>query len=206
MDDWGVDVVVAGSQKGFGVPPGIAFVSMSDRAWAYQSGRPRFYFDLGKERKGQLEGKTAWTPAISVIQSLHAALTEINNWSIDAVVKHHGRLAEAARLGVFACNLCIFPKSNPSDALTAIALPKDLDGVKLQKILKQTYGAIFAGGQDELKGRILRLSHLGFTTDFDLLRAIASLEFALRDIGHKFEVGSGVAATLKALAASIEAK
>lgn len=196
MDAWGIDAVVAGSQKGFGLPPGLAFVSLSERAWNNLSSRPRFYFDLGKERKGQEEGRSAWTPAASLVFGLHAALASMHKVGIDQMVAHHATLAEATRSAVKAMGLELFAASAPSNALTSITVPRGIDGSRLLKRIRQRFGMYFAGGQDELKGKIIRLSHLGFVSRFDILDGIAALEFALHEEGFGHDVGSGVKAAM----------
>lgn len=200
MDELGIDAVTAGSQKGFGVPPGLSFVAMSERAWGRLSARPKYYFDLNKEKMGQSSGRTAWTPAISLIQSLHVSLQEISKIGVDNFVNHHARLARACRAAVKALGLELFVEDRAaSDALTAIRVPQGLDGVQILTMAKTKYGAIISGGQDGLKGKIIRFSHLGFVSPFMLIEGLAALEFALADCGHRFELGTGVSAAMKSL-------
>lgn len=200
MDTHGLDAVAAGSQKGFGVAPGLAFVALSNRGWKSLSTRSKFYFDLEKERKGQEQGRTAWTPAVSLIQSLHASLSCITKIGVPDFIRHHERLAVACRAAVAALGLELFVETRAaSNALTAIKVPQNLDGSKILATAKQRYGAIISGGQDELKGRIIRFSHLGFVSPFMLIDGLAALEFALADEGHKFELGAGVTAAMKSL-------
>lgn len=196
MDAWGIDAVVAGSQKGFGIPAGLAFVAMSERAWEQKTSRPRFYFDLDKERKGQAEGRTAWTPASTLIYSLKAALEQMHQIGIERVVEHHGQLADAARAAMRAMGLSLFPK-HPSNALTTPALPVEIDGSKLVKRLRSRFGAFLAGGQDQLKGKIVRIAHLGFVSRFDLLDALAAFEFGLAEEGYRHDLGAGVKAAMQ---------
>ncbi len=192
MDKWGIDAVCAGSQKGFGMPPGLAFVALSDRAWANLSHRPRFYFDLAKERKGQKEGRSAWTPALSLIFSLNEALNTIHKVGIEAMLAQHQLLAEATREAVKVLGLKLFAETAPSNALTSITVPEHLNGSRLVKRLRQRFGMFFAGGQDELKGKIIRFAHLGFVSRFDVLDGLAALEFILHEEGYSFELGAGV--------------
>ncbi len=200
MDDWQIDAVTAGSQKGFGLPPGLAFIALSERAWANLSKRPKFYFDLAKERKGQAEGRSAWTPASSLVHALKAALEKMNEVGYDRVAAHHTHLADAARAATKAMGLNLFAGSAPSNALTAITVPKGIDGQKLVKRLRQRFGMFFAGGQDELKGKIVRFAHLGFVNRFDLIDGVAALEFALAEEGYDLDLGRGVQAAMKVLA------
>ncbi len=201
MDDWGIDAVVAGSQKGFGLPPGLAFIAMSERAWTGISQRPKFYFDMNKERKGQAEGRSAWTPASSLVHALKAALEIMNGHGYEKVAAHHALLAEAARAATKAMGLELFAKT-PSNALTSITVPPGVDGGKLVKRLRQRFGMFFAGGQDELKGKIVRFAHLGFVNRFDLIDGVAALEFALAEEGFALDLGKGVQAAMKVLAKS----
>ena len=197
MDEWGIDAVVAGSQKGFGLPPGLAFIALSEHAWGNLSTRPRFYFDLAKERKGQEEGRSAWTPATTLIFGLQKALETMNGVGIDKVVAHHTAMANATRAAVKAIHLELFAGTAPSNALTSITVPKGIDGTRLLKRLRQRFGMFFAGGQDELKGKIIRFSHLGFITRFDVIDGIAALEFALREEGYAHDLGTGVKAAME---------
>lgn len=205
MDDWQIDAVVAGSQKGFGLPPGLAFAALSARAWTKLSKRPRFYFDLERERKGQAEGRSAWTPAHTLIMALHSTLETLDGIGIDHLVAHHAWLAQACRAAVGAMGLELFAKAAPSDALTALTVPAGVDGGKLGKRLRQRFGMFFAGGQDQLKGKIVRFAHLGFVNRFDLIDGVAALEFALQEEGWgggPEGLGAGVKAAMAELARS----
>ncbi len=203
MNADGFDCVVSASQKGFGLSPGLAFIALSDRAWSRLSPRPRFYFDLAKEFKGQSKGRSAWTPAIGLIQSLAVVLEKIHGIGLEAMIRNHELLAGAVRASLPAMGLELFAKSHPSNALTSILVPKGLDGTKLQELLRDRYGVIIPGGQDELKGKILRLSNLGFVSRFDLVHALSAIEFGLRDLGYGpcsgVGLGSGVKAFMQAL-------
>lgn len=200
MDDWQIDCVVAGSQKGFGLPPGLAFVAMSDKAWKSLSTRPRFYFDLAKERKGQAEGRSAYTPAATLVFMLKAALDEMHKLGVEKVFEHHATMARAARAAAGALGLELFPSTAPSNALTVFTVPNGVDGQRLVKRIRQRFGMFFAGGQDELKGKIVRFAHLGFVSRFDLIDGLAALEFALAEEGYPIDLGAGVKAAMQALA------
>ncbi len=203
MDLLGIDAAVSGSQKGFGVAPGLSFVALSPRAWSLKSQRAKFYFDLERERKGQESGRTAWTPGISLIQSLHASLKEITAIGVSEIFRHHARLAKACQAAAQAMGLEFFVAADArSHALTTLKVPAGVDGVKLLATAKTKYGAIISGGQDELKGRIIRFSHLGFVSPFMLIDGLACLEFALVDEGYRFTLGSGVSAAMQSLRAS----
>ena len=200
MDKWGIDAALSGSQKGFGVAPGLTFVAMSSRAWGMRSQRSRFYFDLERERKGQETGRTAWTPGVSLMLSLQAALREVDRIGVAQFVKHHERLGAASRAAFAALSMKLFVEENAvSNALTAVRVPDGLDGAKLLADAKARYGAIISGGQDELKGKIIRFSHLGFVSPFMLIDGLAATEFALADAGWKFTMGSGVSAAMRSL-------
>lgn len=200
MDEWGIDCVVAGSQKGFGLPPGLAFISLSDRAWNNLSNRPRFYFDLKKEREGQAGGRSAWTPAASLIFGLHAALKTMHDAGLDNLYRHHERMAKASRAFAAALGLQLLCKDAPSKSLTTMCVPEGIDGSKLIKNLRGKYQAFFAGGQDQLKGKVVRYAHLGFVSIFDVIDGLMALEFMLKDMGYKSDFGSGVKAAMNALA------
>jgi aspartate aminotransferase-like enzyme len=199
MDEWQIDAVVAGSQKGFGLPPGLSFVALSDRAWGQLSSRPRFYFDLLRERKGQADGRSAWTPASTLVLSLDVALHKMLEAGLDHVLEHHAALATATQAAVKALDLELFAATAPSRSLTSITVPQDLDGQRLIKRIRQRFAMYVAGGQDELKGKIIRFAHLGFVSRFDILDGIAALEFALREEGHRFDCGVGVKAAMQSL-------
>ncbi len=202
MDEWRIDCMVSGSQKGFGIPPGLAFIHLSDSAWQKLSQRSRFYFDLEREKKGQEKGNSAWTPATTLIASLHVALTDMNNIGINQVAEHHKRLADAVRRSLQKINLQLFAEKDQSNAVTSMRVPEGVDGLSLLKRLRNDYGAIFAGGQDHLKGKIVRFSTLGFVDQFEIVAGMAALEMALFEEGHKFDLGDGVKHLVQQLARS----
>lgn len=200
MTGMGIDCLISGSQKGFGVAPGLSFIALSDRAWRGLSTRPKFYFDLAKERKSQESGRSAYTPAISIVLGLYASLTEISKQGITAFINHHARLGAATRAAVKSWGMDLFVEEvAQSNVLTAVKVPPSLDGVQILATAKARYGAIISGGQDDLKGKIIRFSHLGFVSPFQLIEGLAALEFALADLGWSFSLGSGVASAMKVL-------
>ncbi len=199
MQELGIDCLLTGSQKGFGIPPGLAFIALSRKAWASTSDRPRFYFDLKREREGQAKGETAWTPAITLVESLLPSLRQLNLWGPLACAQHHQRMALASHRAAEAMHLKIFAKSHPSHALTALEIPAAIDGSKLVKVCRERFGTIFAGGQDHLKGKIIRLAHLGLVDELDLISGIAALEMGLKLLGSKHSSGAGVGAAMDAL-------
>ncbi|MFH1007551.1 MAG: alanine--glyoxylate aminotransferase family protein [Candidatus Latescibacterota bacterium] len=199
-DAWGVDVVVTGSQKGLMLPPGLAFIALNERAWAAvkRSDLPKYYLDLTKAKKSLSKNQNPYTPAVSIIVGLKAALDMISEEGIENVWARHARNAEATRAAVRAMGLGIFAK-NPSNVLTIVQLPDQIDGKQLVKVL-DGYGLTVAGGQEQLSGRVIRISHLGYTDDFDSLSVIAGLERALRDMGWDLEPGVGLSAAQAVLA------
>ncbi|MGZ3708487.1 MAG: pyridoxal-phosphate-dependent aminotransferase family protein [Bdellovibrionota bacterium] len=203
MDEWGIDVLITGSQKAMMLPPGLAMIALSDRAWAMteSSDLPKFYFDLGKERKAHLKNQTAWTPAISLIQGLRESLRLIREEGLHNVFKRHELLAKATRNGIQALGLEMLAKKSPSTAVTAVRLPASIkDGKALPKLMRDKWGVTIVGGQDELEGKIIRLSHFGYCDKFDITTAISALELSLNELGHKVEFGKGVGAVLRTFA------
>ncbi len=199
-DAWNIDVLVGGSQKALMLPPGLAFASVSDKAWEFNkvSRLPKFYFDWAKERKNLEKNQTNFTPAISLITALRESLRLIREEGLEHVYRRIEILASATRAGAAALGLKTFAKS-PSPAVTAIVAPDGIDGQAIYKTLWKKYGVTGAGGQDQLKGKVFRIATLGYADRYDVITAIAALEFALRDLGYKFEMGKGVAAATDAL-------
>ena len=195
MDAWNLDVVVTGSQKGLMIPPGLAFIALNDRAWQLveRSRSPRYYFDLLRARKSFKENDTPWTPAISLFIGLDAALEMIRRETVEAIWRRHARLAAAVRAGIQALGLKLLSKS-PSNALTAVWNPEGCDVKLFNTALKSTYGITVAGGQGPLKGKIFRISHLGYYDELDVIGVVSAVELALRDAGYQFEAASGVSA------------
>jgi aspartate aminotransferase-like enzyme len=195
FDEWGIDAMVTGSQKGLMIPPGLAFCALSQKAWqaAETSTTPKFYFDLREARRTLAVGDTPWTPAVTLIIGLDEALRMIREEGIEAIWARHARLARAVRAGCVALGMRIFGHP-PSNALTAVWLPDGVQGTKFTDTLKYKYGVTTAGGQGSFKGRIFRLSHLGYYDEADITSLFTCIELALRDCGYPFEPGAGVAA------------
>jgi aspartate aminotransferase-like enzyme len=194
---WGVDVVVVGSQKALALPPGLAFVSASKRAWERieATKAPRFYFDLRKERKSQANGETAFTPAISLVVALKAALDFVESiGGVSAMVENAGTLAAMTRAYAKALDLPLVSPKAHGDALTALYPPAGIDSGAIVKGLKAEFASTVAGGQGLLKGKIFRVAHLGYYDTTDILGLLSTLEILLTRLGHKFEAGKGVAA------------
>lgn len=205
MDDWGVDVLVTGSQKALMLPPGLALIALSRRAWqcAEKTAQPRFYFDLVRERTNQAKNTTAYTPAISLVIGLREALAMIEEEGLANVFARHARLARATRAAVEALGMRLLAPDNPSPAVTGVYVPDAIDGSKLFAYLRDKMRVVFAGGQDHLKGRIVRIAHLGYMDAFDTISAIAAFEMALRHFGHAVELGRGVGAVEAELLAAL---
>jgi aspartate aminotransferase-like enzyme len=199
MDAWNIDVLITGSQKALMIPPGLAMIALSDRAWkaTETSKLPRFYFDLARERKNLAKNQTAWTPAISLIQGLQEALRMIQEEGLQNVFKRHDLLARATRNAVAALGLELLSNA-PSNAVTAVKIPALIkDGKAVNKIMRDKYGVTIVGGQDELEGKIIRLSHIGFCDKFDIVTGISALELVLNELGYPVQFGKGVGAVLK---------
>lgn len=196
VDNWGVDVCVAGSQKALMLPPGLAFASVSEKAWQFieASKLPKFYFDFKKTRK-ELEkgGDTPYTPAISLIFALDASLKLLAEEGIEGVLNRHEILAQATRAGIQAIGLELLSKY-PANAVTAVKIPPGIDGAKVTDTLYSKYGVKVAGGQAHLKGKIFRIAHLGYMGVFDVITAISATELTLKDLGYPVEFGKGVKA------------
>jgi serine---pyruvate transaminase len=196
QDDWGIDVVVAGSQKALMCPPGLGFASVSERALEYAASNPsgRYYFDWGKNAKAQAKGNSAFTPAVPLFLGLDIALDMIREEGIDEVLARHALLARATRAGAQAIGLDIFGDADErSTVVTAVELPDTIDGAKLPGGLRKL-GITANGGQEQLKGRILRIAHCGYFGAFDILTSLSGLEMALSPLGYDVEHGAGVGA------------
>jgi aspartate aminotransferase-like enzyme len=200
QDDWGIDVLVSGSQKALMLPPGLAFAGVSDKAWEFNmtSTLPKFYFNWAKEFANLEKNQTNFTPAISLIMGLRESLKMMKEEGRENVFRRIDILARATREGAMALGLKVFAKS-PSPAVTAIVAPEGIDGQAIYKTLWKKYGVTGAGGQDQLKGKIFRIATLGYADKYDVITAISALEFTLRDLGYKFQMGTGVAKALEVL-------
>src|SRR5215472_572023 len=195
-DEWGLDVVVGGSQKATMIPPGLAFASISEKAWKVmaQAKLPRYYFDFAKERKNLAQGESSFTPATTLVVALHTTLNYIHELGRENLVANAELLAEAARAAAQALGLKLFAVSNPASAVTAIYAPEGMDSGLIVKEIRNRFGAIITNGQGTMKGQIFRLAHLGYYDFLDLISVITALEIALVKLGHKIELGAGVRA------------
>jgi aspartate aminotransferase-like enzyme len=187
-DAWGLDVVVTGSQKGWMVPPGLAFVSVSQRAWeAYREAKmPRFYLDLGRHKEALERGQTPWTPALSVLFGLDVALEMMEAEGLENIFARHARIGEMTRQGVKALGLRLLADERyASNTVTAVVVPDGVDERVLRRLLEDEYGVVLAGGQGKLSGKIFRIGHLGWVTEEDIRDTLDSLAQALPRVGYQ---------------------
>jgi serine---pyruvate transaminase len=201
-DAWSIDICCTGSQKALMMPPGLAFVSVSEKAWQAidRNNSPRtFYFDLKKARDKIKDPDTPFTPAHTMLRAMRVSLKKLLAQGIEQVWAEHARNAAAARAGLTALGLDVFP-SPPNNALTAVKMPAGIDSSELLKRLEKQYGLKLANGQDQLKGKIIRLAHMGYIDKFDVLAAISGVELVLGEMGHAIEPGRGVAAAQRVFA------
>lgn len=201
MDDWKIDVLVTGSQKSFMIPPGLAYLAFSPKAWKLveTSKLPKFYFDIKKYRKNLEKQTTPWTPAVSLIIQQKKALDIIKNMGLDNLLRHHQILGEATRAAVKAIGLELLAKK-PGNILTAVKTPGGVDGNKLVKTMQSKYMAYISNAQEPHKGEFFRIAHLGYMGGFDIITALSALEMTLLDLGYdKFQAGASVAAAQKVL-------
>lgn len=206
MDEWGIDVLLTGSQKALMLPPGLGFIALNDRAWqrVEKARLPRFYFDLRLERKSQQKGTTAFTPAVSLIFGLKASLKIMQEEGLDRVYARHERMARATRAAATALGLPLLAPEHPSPAATGIFMPQGVDADKLLDFFRDRMAITFAEGQDQLKGKIIRIAHVGHMGAFDVLVAISALEMGLSKFGVPIKFGRGVAAAQEVLMESLD--
>lgn len=207
-DEWGLDVVVAGSQKALMTPPGLAFASVSERAWelAGVARAPRYALDWSRARAAQEKGDTPYTPAVSLIFGLRAALALIAERGLETGFAHNRRLARGAREGVKALGLELFSPDDDSSAMvTAFRMPDGVDGQQVYARLRDRFGIVLAGGQGKLRGRIVRIGHMGYMNEFDIITALSGLELALGEFGYRPPAtGAGAAGALTVFAETVD--
>lgn len=205
IDEWGLDVVASGSQKGFMVPPGMGFVAVSAKAWeAYKTATlPRYYLDLGKYRQAAAKNSSPFTPPVNLMYGLQASLRMMKAEGLESIFARHQRHKNATRAAIKALGMPLFaPDEAASPAITAVA-PVSVAAEQVRAVMKKRFDIILAGGQDHLKGKIFRMGHLGFVSDRDILTAIAALETALVELNCAVTPGAGVAAASQVFAQSI---
>lgn len=203
MDEWGIDVLVSGSQKGFMIPPGLSFLAANERAWEVQKQckRPDFYFNWETNRKSVIANSTAFTPAVNLIVALKTALDMIKEEGLDNIIIRHEKIAKGLREAIRAIGLKLFVEDDSiaSTSITAVLPPDNITVPDIRKTLKEDYDIVVANGQNKLKDKIFRIGTLGFVSQRDAITAVGSLEAALHKLGHKFELGQGVAALIRYL-------
>lgn len=195
-DKWGVDCLLTGSQKGVMLPPGLGFISLSQKAWSVceKAGSPRYYMDLRAYKKALEKKDTPFTPAISLFFQLNEALKIVKQETLEGLWKRHAWLGDATRSAMKGLNLELFAE-RPGNVLTAVKVPQGVDGEKLVSQMRDDLGVSIAGGQgNEMKGKIFRIAHLGYMDRFDITTGISCLEIALKRQGFGVKLGSGVAA------------
>lgn len=203
-DNWGIDVVIGSSQKALMAPPGLAFVSVSDKAWeAHKNSKlPKFYWDYSAYRKyyEQPAPDSPYTPAVALILAQNESLSLIKEEGLKNVFARHKKLAFATQAGVEALGLELLPdKAVSSYIITAIKAPEGIDIENVRKVMNNKYDIMVTGGQQHLKGKILRIGHCGYVDKFDLIKAFTALEYSLKECGYMFELGKGVSAVEKML-------
>ena len=205
VDEWGLDVVASGSQKGYMIPPGLGFVSVSPKAWeAYKTATlPKFYLDLGKYSKSAAKNSTPFTPPVNLTYGLQTALRMMKAEGLENIFARHQRLTQATRAAVKALGLQLFAPDEFASTATTAVMPPEGTAEKIRSILNKEFDISIAGGQDDYKGKIFRIGHLGFVSERDVLTAISALEAALVAIGYEsFSPGAGVTAAAKIIADS----
>ena len=214
VDGWGIDILIGGSQKAVMIPPGLAYLSVSEKAWAAmdKSKNPRYYFDLRKERKNAVKGESAYTPAVALVAGLGAALDYIAGQAGGDLEK--GRIAlvdnaitnaAATRAGLVALGFTLFAPTSPAAAATAVAVPEGMDSGAVVKALKSKFALVTANGQGEMQGKIFRVAHLGFFDYLDTVALLGAMEHIAKDtLGLKVEYGQAVAAAQKVYAEALK--
>ncbi len=201
MDEWKLDIVVAGSQKAMMLPPGLAFAALSDKAWEFvgKSTLPKYYFDFKKELKNLTQNQSAYTPAVSLVMGLAESLRKIKGEGLENIFARHAKLAKATREAMLALGLRLYAPQAYSNALTAAVAPAGVDGQKVVKILRDKHNLTIAGGQDQAKGKIFRIAHMGYVDKSDIIMAVAAVEMTLKELGYAVEMGKGVRAAMEVL-------
>lgn len=201
-DEWGVDVVITGSQKALMLPPGLGFASVSERAWKVIEGNNKqhsYYLNFNQARKAAKKNDTPWTPAHLMVRGLRVTLDILLNEGMENVWKRVAAMAAATRAAAQAIGVPVFSKS-PSDSVTALVVPPGVEEKKLRKDLRERFGVHLAGGQDQIEGKVVRLSHMGFIDAVDTVGVLGAIEQSLHKLGHSFELGRGLAAAQRVFA------
>ncbi|WP_019412914.1 alanine--glyoxylate aminotransferase family protein [Paenisporosarcina sp. TG20] len=199
MDEWGVDVMVTGSQKAFMLPAGLTFVAASERAWKVieQNDQPRFYLDLKKYRDNLIKDTTPFTPALSLLFGLEQVLNLIDEEGLEEVYKRHTLMMEMTRAAFHALEIPLLTSDADSSPTVTAVKPDDFDAEEFRKVLKKEFGLSIAGGQQHLTGKIVRIGHMGYCSPADVLQIISMVEIGLQMIGKEIVLGKGTAAAQK---------
>ncbi len=208
IDGWGLDVLIGGSQKAFMIPPGLAFLSVSPKAWAFTEtcDLPHYYFDLKKELKSAQNGESTWTPAVSLIIALADALAYIKELGMGQLIENARMLATATRAAVGALGLELFAPHSPASSVTAVKAPPGMNSGQIVKAFRNDFGMIIANGQGSMKGQIFRIAHLGYFDFAELFSLIGALELILHSNGYPVKFGTGIAAVQTVYAEAALAK
>jgi aspartate aminotransferase-like enzyme len=206
VDGWGLDIVIGGSQKALMIPPGLAFSSVSQRAWQrMETARtPHYYFDFRREREAAKQGEAAFTPATALVLALSEALRYIRELGRERLIANAHLLAEATRAGVTAMGLMLFAPDAPCDALTAVCAPEGLDSGAIIRQVRSRFGLALANGQGNMKGRLFRIAHLGYFDFAETLGLLGALELALEELKAPVTLGAGVRAAQQVYLRSAE--
>lgn len=205
IDEWGLDVVGSGSQKGYMIPPGLGFVSVSPKAWeAYKTATlPKFYLDLGTYKKSTAKNSNPFTPPVNLVIALQAALGMMQREGLESIFSRHQRLMQATRAAVKALSLPLFGSDEYASPAATAVIPTSVESEQIRSVMKKRYNIALAGGQDHYKGKIFRIGHLGFVSEQDLLAVIGALEATLQELGHQsMTPGAGIAAAASVFAKS----
>lgn len=197
VDEWGLDVVGSGSQKGYMIPPGLAFVSVSPKAWAaYETATlPKFYLDLKPYKKNADKNSNPFTPPVNLFYALQASLRMMKAEGLESIFARHDRQQRATRAAMKALNLPLYTADDCGSLAITAVMPQQIDAEQIRSVMKKRFDVILAGGQDHLKGQIFRIGHLGFVSDRDILTAVGALEATLIELGYdQFTSGAGIAA------------
>jgi serine---pyruvate transaminase len=204
MDEWGIDILVAGSQKAMMLPPGLAFAALSPKAWEFvkTSTCPKYYFDFAKQLKSQQKNQTAYTSAVTLTLGLQQVMGWIREQGLEKIFAHNRKLSAATKAAVKAMGMELFSQQYPSEVLTAVQAPAGIDGQKVVAKMREK-GIWIAGGQAQAKGKIFRIAHMGFIDEQDLLGTLGALEIVLNDLGYKVALGVGLKAAQEILAQEV---
>jgi aspartate aminotransferase-like enzyme len=196
VDGWGLDIVIGGSQKAFMVPPGMAFLSISPKAWAFAETAklPKYYFNLKKEKKNAASGESSWTPNTALVLGLGEALKYVKQMGMDKLVDNAQLLAKATRAAATELGLELFAPKSPAASVTAVKAPPGMDSSVIVKEFRNRFGSVIANGQGSMKGQIFRIAHLGYFDFADLFAMVAELELILAANNYPVKLGAGVAA------------